>query len=61
MRIRALREKAGISQRQVAEELGVSQAAYSRLETGEIELSINKLFALSELYEVPLQKLIEGI
>jgi len=46
---------------QVAEVLCVSQAAYSRLEKGEIEISLTKLFALSELYGVPLQKLLEGI
>jgi transcriptional regulator with XRE-family HTH domain len=61
MRIRALREKAGISQRQVAESLGISQAAYSRLETGEVEVSLNKLFVLAEMYGLTLQKLIEGI
>ena len=46
---------------QVAEALCVSQAAYSRLEKGEIEVSLTKLFALSELYGVSLQKLIEGV
>jgi len=61
MRIRALREKAGISQRQVAEVLGISQAAYSRLETGEVEVSLNKLFVLAEMYGITVQKLIEGI
>lgn len=61
MRIRALREKAGYSQQRVAQILGISQAAYSRLETGEIEISIKKLFELSELYGLTLQKLIEGI
>lgn len=46
---------------QVAEVLCVSQAAYSRLEKGEIEVSLTKLFALSELYGVALEKLIEGV
>ncbi|MFN9911755.1 MAG: helix-turn-helix domain-containing protein, partial [Pirellulaceae bacterium] len=36
-RIRGLRIAAGLTQMQVAEVLGVSQAAYSRLEHGEIE------------------------
>jgi len=61
MRIRALREQAGISQIQVARALGISQAAYSRLETGEVEVSFNKLFVLADMYGVTLQKLIEGI
>lgn len=46
---------------QVAEALCVSQAAYSRLEKGEVEISLTKLFVLGELYGVSLQKLIEGI
>jgi transcriptional regulator with XRE-family HTH domain len=46
---------------QVAEALCVSQAAYSRLEKGEVEISLTKLFVLGELYGVSLHKLIEGI
>lgn len=61
MRMRALRLHAGLTQADVAERLGVSQAAYSRLEKGEVEISLNKLIGLSELYEVPLQEMMEGI
>jgi transcriptional regulator with XRE-family HTH domain len=60
-RIRGLRIAAGLTQMQVAEVLGVSQAAYSRLEQGEIELPLSKLFALTELYSITLQQLIAGI
>lgn len=60
-RIRVLRITAGLTQMQVAEVLGVSQAAYSRLEHGEIEVSISKLFALAELYRITLEQLIVGI
>jgi transcriptional regulator with XRE-family HTH domain len=56
-----LRITAGLTQMQVAEVLGVSQAAYSRLEHGEIEVSISKLFALAELYRISLEQLIVGI
>lgn len=60
-RIRWLRVKAGYTQMELAETLGVSQAAYSRLEKGEVEISLSKLFILSELYQMPLQELIKGI
>ena len=60
-RIRGLRIAAGLTQMQVAEVLGVSQAAYSRLEHGEIEVSLSKLFALAELYGITLEQLIVGI
>jgi transcriptional regulator with XRE-family HTH domain len=56
-----LRIAAGLTQMQVAEVLGVSQAAYSRLEHGEIEVSLSKLFALAEFYGITLEQLIVGI
>jgi transcriptional regulator with XRE-family HTH domain len=46
---------------QVADALCVSQAAYSRLEKGEVEISLTKLMSLSELYGVSLSVLIDGI
>jgi transcriptional regulator with XRE-family HTH domain len=39
----------------------VSQAAYSRLEKGEVEIALSKLFTLSELYGISLHVLVEGI
>lgn len=60
-RLRYLREQAKLTQNEVAERLCVSQAAYCRLEKGEVEIALTKLFVLSELYQVPLHKLIEGI
>jgi DNA-binding XRE family transcriptional regulator len=60
-RIRALREYSKFTQAEIAERLGVSQAAYSRLEKGEIEISIMKLIALSEIYDIRLQELVKDI
>lgn len=60
-RIRALRESRGLTQIQAADSLYISQAAYSRLEKGEIELPMSKMFALSDLYGVPLEELVKGI
>ena len=60
-RLRGLRMHAGLTQMQVAEALSVSQAAYSRLEKGEVEVSLTKLFVLGELYGVSLHALIDGI
>ncbi|MGA1785131.1 MAG: helix-turn-helix domain-containing protein [Pontimonas sp.] len=60
-RIRALREYHKFTQLEVAERLGVSQAAYSRLEKGEIEVSVMKLIALSEIYDIRLQELVKDI
>lgn len=50
-----------MTQIQVAQALRISQAAYSRLEKGEVEVSFSKLMAFSELYQVPLVDLLNGI
>lgn len=60
-RLRYLREQAGLTQSEVAEHLCVSQAAYCRLEKGEVEIALTKLFVLSELYKVSLHQMIEDI
>lgn len=60
-RIRLLREQGGYTQVQVAEVLGISQAAYSRLEKGEVEISLIKLIALGEFYQKTLQELVVGV
>lgn len=60
-RLRLLRERQGYTQQEVADKLEVSQAAYSRLEKGEVELSFRKLVKLSEIYDVTVAKLLEGV
>ena len=60
-RLKHLRDAAGFTQKSVADYLSVSQAAYSRLEKGEIEISLTKLLALSELYRLPVSRLMEDI
>jgi len=59
--MKALRLSASLTQQDVGDAIGVSQAAYSRLEKGEIEISVMKLFALSELYKLPLPALLDGV
>lgn len=54
IKLRGLREKAGYTQEFTAKALGISQAAYSRMEKGEVEISFSKLVAISELYNVSL-------
>jgi transcriptional regulator with XRE-family HTH domain len=60
-RIRGLREDSGFSQTVVADKLGISQAAYSRLETGEVEIGLSKLMALADLYSMPLSILLANV
>lgn len=59
--MRHLRVEAGYTQLDVAEKLGISQAAYSRLETGEVDITITKLIDLAELYGMGLTTITEGL
>ena len=56
-----MRRETEKTQKEVADYMGISQAAYSRLEKGEIEISVQKLFVLSELYSVPVERIVAGI
>jgi transcriptional regulator with XRE-family HTH domain len=60
-RIKGLRESSGYSQAFVADKLGISQAAYSRFESGEVEMALSKLIAVSDLYSVPLGILLANV
>jgi transcriptional regulator with XRE-family HTH domain len=50
-----------LTQEDLAEHLGISQAAYSRLEQGLIELSIDKLFKLADLYVMTVSELVKEL
>lgn len=60
-RIRRLRIDAGLTQIDVAERLGISQAAYSRLEKGEVEIAVTKLLDLCAIYGVLPAQLLSGV
>lgn len=50
--LRDLREDKDMSQREVADTLGVSQQQYSQYETGVIELPLRHFLKLAELFDV---------
>ena len=58
LKIRKLREIHGYPQEYVAFQLGVSQAAYSKKETGRTELSLTVLQQVSSLYKISLMDLL---
>ena len=57
-KIRKLREVHGYPQEYVAFQMGISQAAYSKKETGKTELSLMGLQQVSQLYKISLTDLI---
>lgn len=58
LKIRKLREIYGYPQEYVALKLGVSQAAYSKKETGRTQLTLTSLQQVSSLYQISLMDLI---
>lgn len=58
LKIRKLREIHGYPQEYVAFQLGVSQAAYSKKETGRTELSLTVLQQVTSLYGISLTDLL---
>lgn len=57
-RIRAARDGAGLSQRQLATRLRVSPGAVARWEKGEIKPSIKRRVALSSILKIPFRELL---
>lgn len=58
--LRYLRERASLSQYQVAAELGISRQTYIKFESGDTEPSLAQLRALAALYQVELHSIIEN-
>jgi transcriptional regulator with XRE-family HTH domain len=59
--IRALRQKAGISQVQLGQTTGMDQAYVSRIEAGKVEPCLGTLRTLSEALGVTLSELFRGL
>lgn len=50
-RLRGLREDKDLSQKQIAEMLGMSQTGYSKYETGENDIPTHVLIKLADFYK----------
>ncbi|MBE6799290.1 MAG: helix-turn-helix transcriptional regulator [Ruminococcaceae bacterium] len=58
-RIRELREDKDYNQQTVAEILSISQSTYSRYESGHLDIPSEILIALSKLYNVSVDYILE--
>lgn len=56
-RLRDMREDSDLSQRQIAEYLGIAQTVYSRYERGFQTIPLEHLLALADYYNVSLDYL----
>lgn len=59
-RLQELRKKAGYSQEQVAEKLGISRQAISKWESGQGKPEIDNIVRLTEIYEVSADYILLG-
>ncbi len=59
MLIRHIRQQAGFSQRELAELVGMDQAAISRIETGKQDVTVGQLVRIADALEVTITELLE--
>ncbi len=59
-RIKEQRKKKGFSHENMAHELNISQAAYSKIEKNETRLTVDRLFEIANILEVSVSELLEG-
>lgn len=57
-KLKKLRELKNYTQEYIANELGVTQSAYSRMEVGETEITYGKLTKISSILKVPIDEII---
>jgi transcriptional regulator with XRE-family HTH domain len=57
-KLEKLRKMKGFSQEYLAEKLNISQPAYSKIERGEIKVSLEKLPQIAEIFETDLDILL---
>ncbi len=58
-KISQLRNRKGYTYENMADELELTPAAYRKIETGETKLSVERLFRISNILEMPVNELLE--
>lgn len=58
-RVRELREKAGLTQKELGETVGVSRQAINAIETGKFDPSIWLAFDLAKFFELPIEEVFD--
>lgn len=56
--IKKFRELKNLTRDEIAEKLEMSLSGYSKLERGEVELTVNKLFRISEILNVDVSQIL---
>ena len=58
-RIRRYRLMKGLTQENMADELGISTSAYSNMENGKTDMKISRLQQIAKTLEIPLEELVK--
>lgn len=58
-KIKEYRKKKGFSHENMADELHISQAAYSKIEKNETKLTVDRLYQIAEILEAPVYELLD--
>ena len=58
--LRALREAARLSQREIAEMLHINRSTYTYYEMGKVSPKLETLYFLAKLYRVPLEAFVDA-
>jgi len=58
-KIAVTRSQKGFTYENLADELNITASAYRKIETGETHLTVERLFRISELLDVPVSELLE--
>lgn len=59
-KIKSIREQKGMSQEDIALELGISQSAYAKIESQKVKITVDKLLQIAKILEYPLSDLVCG-
>lgn len=59
-RIRSIREEKKFNQAGMADQLGITPGAYAKIERGETDPSITRLYEIAKILKVDIQHLLEG-
>lgn len=60
-KIREVRNRIGYTAEAMASSLGISKSAYSQLENGRIEITLTRIEAIANIFQVPMSELIPNI
>ncbi|MCG9875801.1 MAG: helix-turn-helix domain-containing protein [Leptospiraceae bacterium] len=59
-KISEFRDRKGLTQLEISEKLAMSRSAYNQLEIGKTKITVERLYEISEILEVPMQYFLPG-